>query len=213
MPSLFHTDNVKSDRTSLEGVLASLLNNGRRTIIPKPVNNEEISNPEQDSKLPVSTLPDTMNIFIFSVPEDVNNAYQNIFDGLETNNCLYVGFDCEFIARNHRDFNSRSRRAQASLNEVSLIQICCKEQVYLFRTFKFTGDTFPEKLQQLLEYGDVKKIGKNVSGDFTFLRKGYQINPEGMIELDTFCKEKGVIEKKVFLFGQNLCYSFKGIIT
>lgn len=85
MPSLFYTDNVKSDRTSLEGVLSSLLNNVRRTIIPKPVNNEEISNPEQDPKLPVSTLPDTMNIFIFSVPEDVNNAYQNIFDGLETN--------------------------------------------------------------------------------------------------------------------------------
>ncbi|KAG2193038.1 hypothetical protein INT47_009288 [Mucor saturninus] len=100
LPSLFYTDNVSSDRAFLEGVLPNLLDNVRKTSIQKPANSEETSTPEHNSDLPVLTLPDTANISVFSVPEDIDNACQNILNGLETSNCLYVGFDCKWIARN-----------------------------------------------------------------------------------------------------------------
>ncbi|ORE07737.1 hypothetical protein BCV72DRAFT_241026 [Rhizopus microsporus var. microsporus] len=191
LPLLFYTDNVNSNRAFLEGVLPSLLKNDSKAIVCKPANIEEQPSNDYGSSLPALVLPNAMGVLVFSDSEKTNLACQNILDNLE-DHPEYLSFNCEWIARYHGTFNVGLRKTQASLNEVLLIQLCYKSKTYLFRTFEFTEDDFPGKLRYLLKCENVK----NVNGNFLRLQKGYKTNSKGIIELGTFYKDRGIIEKR-----------------
>lgn len=110
---------------------------------------------------------------------DINRVCQVILDAASINQ-TYLGFDCEWIPS----------------SRISLIQICHKKSIYLFRVHSFNVTTFPEKLADAIGSEEIVKVGKNIAGDFTRLNGHFSIKvPEvtGKLDIGTICYQKGII--------------------
>ncbi|KAG2209930.1 hypothetical protein INT47_003365 [Mucor saturninus] len=95
-----------------------------------------IFNSEQDVELEDLKIPEMMNMLVHSN-----------------------------VARNHATFNTRPRRTEVAMNEVSLVKICYENQVNLFRTSDFSEADLPRSLKQLLEcVRSKKKFSSNNTG-------------------------------------------------
>lgn len=107
-----------------------------------------------------------------------------------------IGFDTE----------TRPSFRKGQQYEVSLIQLSTPESCYLFRTNKIG---YPQRLIELLENPDKKKIGLSIHDDFHNLRRVTEIEPRGFVDLQQYVKAFKIADNslsRVFgiLFGERI---------
>jgi hypothetical protein len=143
MPKVLYTDNVAADKNSLESYIPSLLKDVK-PLVGKNVDDRTMSSIDLDN-LPLAEIPVHLNIVLKDTEKDINKACQIILGDADTEDEIFVGFDCEWVAPNFR-------RVLKITSHVSLIQIFHKKSltVYLFRIHKFDKTTFPKTLEQLI---------------------------------------------------------------
>lgn len=95
----------------------------------------------------------------------------------------YVGFDTETTV--HRQRNHKL---------VSMIQIATRDLCFLFQVYRITQGNckeFPPILRQFLSNPDILKVGVNATHDAEWLKKSYDIQCQGIVNLEDIAKEKG----------------------
>lgn len=96
-----------------------------------------------------------------------------------------VGFDMEWEEGSRLEIDGIKR-------SVSLIQIACESRVVLFQIASFYGKTterlMPPSLRTILESPNIVKTGVNIAGDYTRLRKCFDIQGQGLFELSHLFK-------------------------
>jgi len=110
-----------------------------------------------------------------------------------------LGFDMEW--------ESHARLGSDSIKDnVSLIQIACEDKIALFQIAAFRGSTveelMPQPLRDLLESPNVIKAGVNIGGDFSRLRKCFDIQGQGIFELSHLYKIVKFSEKRPHLVNR-----------
>ncbi|CAG8483718.1 13301_t:CDS:2 [Cetraspora pellucida] len=95
----------------------------------------------------------------------------------------YVGFDTETTVRRQRNHRL-----------VSMIQIATRDLCFLFQVYRITQGNckeFPPILRQFLSNPNILKVGVNASHDAEWLKKSYDIQCQGIVNLEDIAKEKG----------------------
>ncbi len=110
-----------------------------------------------------------------------------------------IGFDTE----------TRPSFKKGQIFHVSLLQLSSDTECFLFRLNKIG---MPEPLKLLLEDKNVQKIGLSIHDDFRNLRKKYDFEPDGFIELQQYATQWHISDKslsKLFgiLFGKRISKS------
>ena len=176
---LFFTDNVKGDHSVLERSIPSLERDMPTSPTPQSDNSHHI--PQHTRYL---DLPPTVNVEIIQSSAQACDAVQQIRNHLtHPTRELVVGFDCEW------NFD----RIHKVSSKVSLVQVACLDDVWLFRVDSSGG--VPRALAQLINDPDVLKVGRNVTGDLKKLNRDYGIEWKGALELGSFCRRRGAIER------------------
>ena len=100
-----------------------------------------------------------------------------------------IGFDTE----------TKPSFKRGQTNKVSLLQLSSHSVCYLFR-LNHIG--LPAPVKSLLEDDSVKKIGVSIHDDFHSLRKLFDLNPAGFIDLQSYVKEYGILDNSLArIFG------------
>lgn len=107
-----------------------------------------------------------------------------------------IGFDTET--------KPSFKRGQS--NDVALLQLSTHTDCYLFR-LNHIG--LPEVVRNLLETEDVLKIGLSIHDDFHNLRKIYELEPKGFIDLQNYVKYYDIADNSLsriygILFGRRI---------
>lgn len=148
------------------------------------------------SKEQLAALPAALYagpIVVVDDPEDADRAVADLRQrGI-------IGFDTE----------TRPAFRKGQLHNVALLQLYAHEVCYLFRLNKMG---LPESLKSLLEDPDVKKVGLSTHDDFHNLRRQYDIQPQGFIELQNYVVSFGISDLSLtkingILFGKRLSKS------
>lgn len=110
-----------------------------------------------------------------------------------------IGFDTE----------TRPSFKKGQIFHVALLQLSSDTECFLFRLNKIG---LPEPLKLLLEDSRVTKIGLSLHDDFRNLRKKYDFEPDGFIELQQYVTQWHIADKslsKLFgiLFGKRISKS------
>ncbi len=110
-----------------------------------------------------------------------------------------IGFDTE----------TRPSFKKGQTYNVALLQLASDSECFLFRLNKIG---MPEPLRHLLEDKNITKVGLSIHDDFRNLRKKYELEPDGFIELQQYVTQWNIIDKslsKLFgiLFGQRISKS------
>lgn len=175
LPELFYTDNVVADQNFLVKVIPSLLEG----VVPiAPTRATLIEKNDEFSSLPQISLSTDVGVNVLNTAQEINVFCQDLIDKGSQTTKLCIGFDCEW----------------AKCSAVSLIQISTDTTVNLIRIHTFTKDTFPENLSVVLGSSTIVKVGKNIKGDFTRLKRGYDQVCHNYIELGAFCRSKDVTQ-------------------
>lgn len=187
MPQVFYTDNVAADKNTLEAYIPSLSDNVRAIVIDKSTGDANLSNKDQ---FPPAVLPESIAIEIRDTAQGIDESCQKILDTIDVDDNsseIFVGFDCEWVAPNFRT-------TRAPTSHVALVQIYHEESntIFLFRIFSFDRNTFPGKLKEIIASKRIRKIGKNVGGDLTRLKR-YVSETNGELELGTYCFNRNAI--------------------
>ena len=110
-----------------------------------------------------------------------------------------IGFDTE----------TRPSFKKGQSHNVALLQLSSSDVCFLFRLNKIG---MPESLKNLLEDSRKIKVGLSIHDDFRNLRKTFDIEPDGFVELQTFVTRWNITDKSLsklygILFGQRLSKS------
>ena len=110
-----------------------------------------------------------------------------------------IGFDTE----------TRPSFKKGQNYNVALLQLSAPDVCFLFRLNRIG---MPEPLKAILEDSEKTKVGLSIHDDFRNLRKTYDFEPRGFIELQTFVTQWDIIDKSLsklygILFGQRLSKS------
>ncbi|KAI9249771.1 hypothetical protein BDA99DRAFT_217405 [Phascolomyces articulosus] len=176
-PELFFTDNVKGDQGTLERTITSL----KQPI--DQLNSDRTSSINQDTSDTIYLeLPDHVSVHLIDEYSCIPHAVQSICNYVQgPRRQVVVGFDCEW------KFNPITY----TTGKVSLVQVACKNDVWLFRIN--TTAPFPASLSSLIEDPSILKVGRNVKGDLKKLQRDYRISWNGALELGSFCRRRGAI--------------------
>jgi ribonuclease D len=75
-----------------------------------------------------------------------------------------------------------------------MIQIATRKLCFLFQVYRITKgfpNRFPPLLKQILTDQTIKKVGVNASGDAEWIKKSYEFEMQGIVDLESIAKEKG----------------------
>ena len=113
--------------------------------------------------------------------------------------CRYLGFDTE----------TRPSFQKGQVNKVALLQLSTGEHCYLFR---LNRQGIFEMVKPLLEDPSIIKIGLSVHDDFSSLRRRGDMNPEGFLDLQDYCKAFHIADislQKIYaiVFGKKISKS------
>lgn len=120
----------------------------------------------------------TGTITVIDTEDGIDNAIEILRSGTP------IGFDTETkpsFRRGERHF-------------VSLLQLSTLTDSFLFR-LNHIG--LPHKLLSLLEDENITKIGLSIHDDFLNLRKRFNIEPKGFIDLQNFVKEYNIADNSL----------------
>ncbi|MDE5870811.1 MAG: 3'-5' exonuclease domain-containing protein 2 [Muribaculaceae bacterium] len=148
------------------------------------------------SKQQLSVLPPAHfsgSIVVVDNPSEVDGAVQRL------RKADLIGFDTE----------TRPSFKKGQSYNVALLQLSAPDVCFLFRLNKIG---MPDSLRELLEDAGQTKIGLSIHDDFRNLRKSYDFEPGGFIELQTFVTRWNIIDKSLsklygILFGERLSKS------
>ena len=73
-------------------------------------------------------------------------------------------------------------------NRMALLQLYYPDKVVLFQLHRFS---LPFEIKNILEDVNITKIGIGLQDDSRGLRRDYQCDPQGMLDLNSFAKRKG----------------------
>lgn len=104
------------------------------------------------------------------------------------------------------DTETRPAFKKGQNHQVALLQLSSDTECYLFRLNKIG---LPDALKQLLEAADKKKIGLSLHDDFRNLKKNFDLNPEGFVELQQYVEQWNIVDKSLsklyaILFGERI---------
>ncbi len=122
---------------------------------------------EQLSKLPTVSFPGYITVV------DTVERAKSAVEYLKTQKI--VGFDTE----------TKPSFKRGKTNKVSLMQISTDSQCFLFRLKKIGIDC----LKDLIEDGNVIKIGLSLKDDFSVMHRTSEFTPSGFVDLQTFVKK------------------------
>ena len=148
------------------------------------------------SKQQLAALPPaqyTGSIIVIDTPSEVESAV------MQLRNADLIGFDTE----------TRPSFKKGQTFNVALLQLSSEDACFLFRLNKIG---MPEALKALLEDTSKTKIGLSIHDDFRNLRKTFDFQPGGFVELQNFVTRWNIIDKSLsklygILFGQRLSKS------
>lgn len=129
-------------------------------------------------------------IIVIDKPEEVENAIKNLRSE------KVIGFDTE----------TRPSFRRGQTYNVALIQLAIPGYCYLFRT---NDIGYPKQLINLLEDGNIIKVGLSVHDDFHNLRRVTEVDPQGFIDLQSFVKNFKIADNSLsrifgILFGERI---------
>ena len=148
------------------------------------------------SKQQLAVLPPAHfsgSIIVVDTPSAVESAV------MELRNADLIGFDTE----------TRPSFKKGQTYDVALLQLSSDDVCFLFRLNKIG---MPDSLKALLEDETKTKVGLSIHDDFRNLRKTFDFQPAGFVELQTFATHWNIIDKSLsklygILFGQRLSKS------
>lgn len=148
------------------------------------------------SKQQLATLPPahfTGSIVVVDTPSDVESAV------MQLRKADLIGFDTE----------TRPSFKKGQNYNVALLQLSAKDVCFLFRLNKIG---MPDSLKDLLEDPEMTKVGLSIHDDFRNLRKTFDFEPGGFVELQNFVTRWNIIDKSLsklygILFGERLSKS------
>jgi hypothetical protein len=191
LPKVFYTDNVDGDRFFLEGIILSLLQNVEPAV---ESTKQLIEKNNQFANYNAISLPENLLVPVLVSANEIDHSCEEIINKQVGNEVIYVGFDCEWLTLKGPSY-SVATRYNLVPKGVASVQISYESVVYLLRVHKFTRDTFPKKLSELLQNDKICKIGKNIRGDMTRLKNEFGVNGNGDINFGSYCRDKDVIEE------------------
>jgi hypothetical protein len=169
-PFLFITQLVAGDKSFLEQVIPSLRKN--------------VSTANPDLSLPVLKIPAHIHVTCLDIHATIDRAMGSLMMNTNGNQRIEVGFDCEWS----------TVFAASGPSKVCLIQVAYGSDVYLLRTGRF--EVLPLSLRILLESNLVTKVGRSVGADFVRLKKDFNVDCTGSLELATFCKDRDLVSSQ-----------------
>ncbi|MCH5218946.1 MAG: 3'-5' exonuclease domain-containing protein 2 [Muribaculaceae bacterium] len=86
-----------------------------------------------------------------------------------------IGFDTE----------TKPSFKRGQTNKVALLQLSTGAHCYLFR---LTVPGIYEMIRPILEDQEIRKIGLSIHDDFNALRRRGELNPQGFLDLQDYCK-------------------------
>ena len=148
------------------------------------------------SKQQLAALPPAHfsgSITVIDSPSDVESAVMRLREA------DLIGFDTE----------TRPSFKKGQSYNVALLQLSASDACFLFRLNRIG---MPEPLKALLEDASKMKVGLSIHDDFRNLKKAYDFEPAGFVELQTFVTKWNIIDKSLskiygILFGQRLSKS------
>ena len=195
LPVLIYSDKCCQFSGFLEGNVDRLLDG-----VVKPTLNSKLEDFKHEGEVSLAESAATADDLVDDIMEHFSVSDPSRF---------YVGFDIEWsvnLKTNTHGF-------------VGLIQIALDNgQVYLFQTSKcchrlpemgpdrkvITKGVLPFKLKVLLENDQIKKVGRQISGDFKKLDNDFDVESAGSIDIAGLARSKGVInDQRISL--KNLC--------
>lgn len=143
---------------------------------------------QQLADLPAAAY--TGKAFVVDSEEDAGKAAEVL------RNADIIGFDTE---------TKPSFKRGATYN-VALLQLSTRDTCFLIR-LNHIG--LPKPIQEILENPSLLKVGVSIHDDFRNLRKVYDLNPEGFIDLQNFVKDFGIVDNSLsriyaVLFGKRI---------
>lgn len=107
-----------------------------------------------------------------------------------------IGFDTE----------TRPTFKKGQNHQVALMQLSSETECFLFRLNRIG---LPEALKFLLEDPEKKKIGLSLHDDFRNLKKNFDLEPKGFVELQQYVEQWGIADKSLskmygILFGERI---------
>lgn len=95
-----------------------------------------------------------------------------------------IGFDTE----------TKPSFKRGERHQVALLQLATEEECFLFRLNNFN---LPASVSEILEDENKLKIGLSIHDDFMSLRKRFNIEPKGFIDLQQFVKEYNIADNSL----------------
>lgn len=107
-----------------------------------------------------------------------------------------IGFDTE----------TKPSFKRGQTNKVALLQLSTHDTTFLIRLNRIG---LPEPVKAVLEDENITKIGVSIHDDFHNLRKLYDLEPQGFIDLQSFVKDYGIADNSLariyaILFGMRI---------
>lgn len=143
---------------------------------------------QQLASMPAATF--SGRIVVVDSPEGVEPAVQAL------KMAPIIGFDTE----------TRPAFKKGQIHQVALLQLSADDVCYLFRLNKIG---LPPAVKELLEDKGITKIGLSIHDDFRNLRKSYELEPEGFVELQEYASQWSISDRSLsklygILFGERL---------
>jgi hypothetical protein len=173
MPVVFFTDNVKSDKTFLEGMFTSLKEG------TQPMEEDEINYGEPEGRnlaLPSGIVPIYKNRKFDEIDHEMSQLIRDIEHGRHLGINAVVGFDCEW-------------KFPAPGDVVDTIQLAYGEKIFVLHVDRAWPE-LPPNLVSLLENSNILKVGRNVEGDLKRVSKAFNIICAGKEELLSLCTSR-----------------------
>ncbi|MDE6836441.1 MAG: 3'-5' exonuclease domain-containing protein 2 [Muribaculaceae bacterium] len=104
------------------------------------------------------------------------------------------------------DTETKPAFKRGQTNNVALLQLSSRTANYLLRLNKIG---LPEPIKAILENDSIRKIGVSIHDDFHNLRKLYDLNPDGFIDLQHYVKDYNIADNSLariyaILFGERI---------
>lgn len=134
-----------------------------------------ITKPEL-AELPAESFPGKITV--------VNDEQSALVAADTLSKASILGFDTE----------TRPTFKRGEHHDVALLQLSTDEECFLIRLNKIG---LPHCISEILENDNITKIGLSIHDDFLSLRKKYQLEPSGFIDLQTFVKDYGIADNSL----------------
>ncbi|KAJ3083594.1 hypothetical protein HK102_000990 [Quaeritorhiza haematococci] len=175
-PEIFFTDNVAGEKTFLESVFPSLL----QDVVP--VDSIRFGHLQQ------LKVPDDVSVHIFDraglAGVYIDAEILSDIPAHETN-YIVIGFDAEWNYDPNTKVSGRT----------AVVQIAYKKTIYIFQISSWKE--LPPQFNILLTCKRVIKVGRMVNGDLQRLGREYKLTkkPCGALDLGRLCSQQGIVKK------------------